>query len=120
MITTITRRGCSDRISMWRTVEVVTAGAETTASSSVTRDSASAVSRSASSISLRARSRSMTTGGDGLATFAEDDVDVVAIAGVGGHAPRRRVRVREHARVLQVGEVVADGGGRDTEREALD
>ena len=38
---------------MWRSVDVVTAGAETTASSSVTRDSASAVSRSASSISLR-------------------------------------------------------------------
>jgi|BarGraIncu01122A_1022018.scaffolds.fasta_scaffold08360_2 hypothetical protein len=63
MMTTITRCGCSERISMWRTMDVVTAGADTTASSSVTRDSASAVSRSASSISLRARSRSTATDG---------------------------------------------------------
>ena len=48
---------------MWRSVDVVTAGAETTASSSVTRDSASAVSRSASSISLAARSRSSRMAG---------------------------------------------------------
>ena len=48
---------------MCRSVEVVTAGAETTARSSVTRDSASAVSRSASSISLAARSRSRLSAG---------------------------------------------------------
>ena len=63
MSTTMTSRGCSRRISMWRSVDVVTAGAETTASSSVTRDSASAVSRSASSISLAARSRSRRMAG---------------------------------------------------------
>jgi len=48
---------------MWRRLEVVTAGADTTARSSVTRESASAVSRNASSISLAARSRSSMIAG---------------------------------------------------------
>ena len=78
---------------------MVSDGAETTASSSVTRESASAVSRSASSISLRS---AVALDGDAAAAASrrslDDDVDVVAIARVGGHAPRRRVRVREHAR----------------------
>ena len=105
---------------MWRSVDVVTAGAETTASSSVTRDSASAVSRSASSISLRGAVALEQDGGRRrLAALGDDDVDVVPVAGVGGHAPRGRVRVREHAHVLEVGEVVADGGGGDAEVEAL-
>ena len=43
------------------------------------------------------------------ATLGDDDVDVVAVAGVGGHPPRGGVRVRQHAHVLEVGEVVADG-----------
>ena len=105
---------------MWRSVDVVTAGAETTASSSVTRDSASAVSRSASSISLRG---AVALEEDAPAAASrrslDDDVDVVPVAGVGGHPPRGRVRVRQHAHVLEVGEVVADGRGGHAEVEAL-
>ncbi len=119
MMTTMTRCGCSESTSTWRMVDVVMAGAETTARSSVTRDSASAVSRSASSISLRARSRSTANARRRLAALADDDVHVVPVADVGGHAPRRRVRVGEHAHVLEVGEVVADGRGGDPEREVL-
>ena len=104
---------------MCRSVEVVTAGAEITASSSVTRESASAVSRSASSISLRARSRSSEIAGARLAPLGDDGVDVVAIAAVGGHPARGRVRVGEHAHVLEVGEVVADRRGGHAEAEVL-
>jgi len=54
-----------------------------------------------------------------LATLAEDGVDVVPIPHIGGDAPRRRVPVRKHAHIFEVGEVVADGRGRHTEREVF-
>ena len=39
--------------------------------------------------------------------------------GVGGHAPCGGVRVRQHAHVLEVGQVVADGGRGDAELEVF-
>ena len=54
-----------------------------------------------------------------LAPLRRDGVGVVPVAGVGGHPPRGGVRVRQHAHVLEVGEVVADGGGGHAEAELL-
>ena len=54
-----------------------------------------------------------------LATLRDDGVDVVPVAGVRGHAPGGRVRVRQHAHVLEVGEVVADGARGHAELIAL-
>ena len=106
---------------MWRTVEVVSAGVDTTASRWVTRESASAVSRSASSTSLRARSSVIEGAGDGaaVAVLAHERVHVVTVAGVGRHPAGRRVRVRQHAELLELGEVVADRRRGGAEREAL-
>ena len=90
MTTTMTTCGCSASTSMWRIVVAVSEGAEMTASSSVTRDSASAVSRSASSIS-RAHAfvveRQRRFGVRGRRRSASG-VDVVPVAGVGRHATR--------------------------------
>ena len=54
-----------------------------------------------------------------LAPLRHHGVDVVPVAGIGGYAARRRVRVREHAQVLEVGEVVADRRSRDPEAGVL-
>ena len=67
------------------------------------------VTRIASSTSRRTSSRrSSAVGGAG---GGQQPVDVVAVAGVGRHAARRRVRVREQAELLEHRELVADRRG---------
>ena len=55
-----------------------------------------------------------------VVVLLDDRVDVVAVAGVGRHAPGRRVGMVEQAQVLERRQVVADGRGRDAERVRLE
>ena len=50
----------------------------------------------------------------------EQLVDVQAVAGLGRHAPRRRVRMRQQPEPLELRELVPDGRGRHAEPGALD
>ena len=79
----------------------------TIASRFVTCESVSVVTRIASSTSRRtSESRSSAA-----RRLGQQPVDVVAVAGVGRHPPRRRVRMREQPALLEHGELVADRRG---------
>ena len=112
MITTITTCGCSASTSTWRIVAVFSEGAETTASRLVICESVSVVARIASSTSRRISDSSSLRGGasEHLAG-AEQPVDHVAVAGVGGHAPGRDVGMGEQAVLLEQRQFVAHGRG---------
>ena len=58
-------------------------------------------------------------GRSALSPLGDDGVDVVAVAGVRRHAAGGGVRVRQHAQVLEVGEIVTDGGCGHAEVEVL-
>ncbi len=58
-------------------------------------------------------------GRHGVAALVQDGIDVVPVAAVGGHPPRRGVRMGEHAYVFELGEVATDRGWRHAQREPL-
>ncbi len=118
MTTTMSTCGWSARTSTWRIVAVSTGGAETIASRFVTCESVSVVARIASSTSRRTSwsSRPAVAAGQLAAVpGAEQAVDVEAVARVGRHAPRARVRMGEQPVLLEHRELVADRrrAGRD-------
>ena len=83
-------------------------GAETTASRFVICESVSVVAFIASSTSLRISDSSIRGRASAEAGRRSGGVDDVALAGVGGHPPRRDVRVGEEPVLLKQREFVAD------------
>ena len=113
--TTTTTFGCSWSTSTCRTVAASSGGAETSASSRVTCDRISVVACSASSTSgARCRQLERELGRPRLLP-REQPVDVDAVAGLGRHAPRRGVRVREQPEPLELRQLRAHGRRRHRE-----
>ena len=120
IVTTMTSVGCSTSTSMCRTDAVPRPGADTSASRRVTWESISVVDCSASSISLRIAERSSgNLAGRGIHP-REHLLGVEAVAGARRDAPGGGVRMGEEPERLELGELVANGGGREAEPGALD
>ncbi len=107
MTTTITTFGCRRRASTRWIVADSSGGAVTIAIRSVTWARAEVVSRIASSTSRCSCGSSSSTPVPTapLGARLEQQVDVAAVAGVGGHAPGRGVRVGQESGLLERGEL---------------
>ena len=109
MSTNSARRGAIESRSMRLTRASDTLGESTTARQSVSRVSATDVSRMSSSTSEAACSllRGFAAALERRAALLEQVVDEGAVAGVGGHAPRRDVRLHDEAGLLEDRELVS-------------